>query len=94
MPVQVLVEWRGVDQPALIWRAKRAREQWLSQDQIDQMGTSRFTAYWAEFAGSCWHLGDKCDDAKDALIKQPRIGRPIVQRGLNSLRPRSTFYTR
>lgn len=81
-PVIVLVEWRGPDRPSVVWFVKHGREQWLSQETIDQMGAATKVLFYAELAGDTWHIAERVQGipgARDTLRKAiPRPGSRIM----------------
>lgn len=72
---RVLIEYRGIDKPGLIWRGSRAHEQWLGEDVIAKMGMKSVMMFWAERIDRVWIIGKPCEPelgGKAKLLQQIR----------------------
>lgn len=72
---RVLIEYRGPDRPALIWRETKAWEQWLGEDVLDRMGVRTTAMFWAERIDGVWLIGQSCEPevgAKAGLLRSIR----------------------
>ncbi len=86
--VEVIVEWRGMDRPSVIWRGKRSYEQWLTTDVTDQMGMCRYTVFYGELVGGVWHIGKACN----ARIQSKSPSKQVSARPLGSPPSRRQSY--